>query len=221
MPINPLKTWWPAATAAVSIAVCMAVFATPALATDQVRTLPVFTGINSQGAFSLTIHAGQKQSVTMSGSDAALAKVESKVVDGVLVLSMPERSYSNSDDNKVRVTVYVETLTQFQMEGAGKTQLNNLSGTRFRLGYEGVGLVQATGKVDTLVLKAEGVGSVDTSALEAKHVDVHLQGVGSVKVHAKESLRAKVEGIGSLTYYGKPTRISKSVDGIGSIRAGD
>ena len=194
--------------------------ATPAWAAEQTRDVAVFQSITSQGAFQVTVNAGQKQLVVLSGSDTALARIETKVVDNTLVLSTSERKHSNQDD-KVRISINVETLKQFQMEGAGKTELNNLSGERFRLSYQGVGLLKANGKVQTLIIQAEGVGSINTRDLNAQHVDVSLEGVGSVQVRATESLRAKVDGIGSLTYYGKPSRISKSVDGIGKVSAGD
>ena len=192
----------------------------PAWAGDQTRDVGTFTSISSQGAYKMTVNVGQKQSVLLSGSDAALAKIETKVVDGVLIVSTSERS-SNSHDDSVRVSINVEQLSQFQMEGAGKTEISNLSGERFRLNYQGVGLLKASGKVQTFVLKAEGVGSVNARELDAQHVDVSLQGVGSAQVRATESLRAKLEGIGSLTYYGKPNRFSKQVDGIGRVASGD
>ena len=204
--------------AALSAGYWMAV--TPAWAAEQTREVAVFQSITSQGAFQVTVNVGQKQSVALSGSDTALARIEAKVVDNTLVLSTSERKHSNSDD-KVRISINVETLKQFQMEGAGKTEINNLSGERFRLNYQGVGLLKANGKVQTLIIQAEGVGSINTRDLDAQHVDVSLEGVGSVQVRATESLRAKVDGIGSLTYYGKPSRISKSVDGIGKVSAGD
>ena len=204
--------------AALSAGYWMAV--TPAWAAEQTREVAVFQSITSQGAFQVTVNVGQKQSVALSGSDTALARIEAKVVDNTLVLSTSERKHSSSDD-KVRISINVETLKQFQMEGAGKTEINNLSGERFRLNYQGVGLLKANGKVQTLIIQAEGVGSINTRDLDAQHVDVSLEGVGSVQVRATESLRAKVDGIGSLTYYGKPSRISKSVDGIGKVSAGD
>ena len=210
-----LKFWMAAAQAALLVA------AAPALAADQLREVPAFTAITSQGAFQVTVNVGQKQSVALSGAETVLARIETKVVDGVLVLTMPDHKSFNNDEKMARITINVEQLHQFQMEGAGKTELNHIATERFRLNYQGVGLLRANGKVQTFVLKAEGVGSVNARDLEAQHVDVSLQGVGSVKVWAKESLRAKVDGIGSLTYYGKPSRISKTVDGIGSISAGD
>ena len=200
-----------------------ALSALPVWAADQARDVATFTSVSSQGVYKMTVNVGQKQSVLLSGSDAALAKVSTKVVDGALVVSTTGRKPNTSghDADDVSVVINVEQLSQFQMEGAGKTDINNLSGERFQLNYQGVGLLNATGKVQTLVLKAEGVGSVNARDLEAKHVDVSLQGVGSVKVRATESLRAKLEGIGSLTYYGKPVRISKTVEGIGRMSAGD
>lgn len=194
--------------------------ANPALAAEQTRELPAFQAITSQGVFQVTVNVGQKQSVVLSGSDTALVRIETKVVDNTLVLSSPERKHL-TDDDKVRISINVEQLKQFQLEGAGKTELNNVSGERFRLNYQGVGLLKANGKVETLIIRAEGVGSINTRDLYAQHVDVSLEGVGSVQVRATESLRAKVDGIGSLTYYGKPSRISKSVDGIGRMVAGE
>lgn len=195
--------------------------ATPsAWALEQTRDVPVFQSITSQGPFSVTVNVGQKQSVVLSGSDTALARIETKVVNKTLVLSTPDRERVR-DEDKVRVSINVEQLGQFQLEGAGKTELNNLSGELFRLNYQGVGLLKANGKVQTLIIKAEGVGSINTRDLDAQHVDVSLEGVGSVQVRATESLRAKVDGIGLLTYYGKPARISKSIDGIGKVSAGD
>ncbi len=191
----------------------------PVWAAEKTRDVAAFQSITSQGAFQVTVNVGQKQSVVLSGTDTALARIQTKVVDNTLVVSSSGQKHS--DDDAVRVLINVEQLKQFQLEGAGKTEINNVSGERFRLNYQGVGLLKANGKVQTLIIKAEGVGSINTRDLEAQHVDVSLEGVGSVKVRATESLRAKVEGIGSLTYYGKPSRISKSVDGIGKISAGD
>ncbi len=213
-----LKTFF--RTSLVVVTVGSVLSALPAWAADQTRDVTAFTSISSQGAYKMSVNVGQKQALVLSGSDAALARIDTKVVDGALIVSTHDRNRSGRDDD-VHISINVEQLTQFQMEGAGKTEINNISAERFRLNYQGVGLLKATGKVQTFVLKAEGVGSVNAGELEAKHVDVNLQGVGSAKVRATESLRVKLEGIGSLTYYGKPARVSKTVDGIGRVAAGD
>ncbi len=211
--VNPI--WRPVA----AVVLCLGALA-PAYAADQARELAEFKSINSTGAFSVVVNVGQKQSVVVSGSDAVLARVGTQVVDGVLLLSTTERTHFSGDD-KARIVINVQRLDQYRMEGAGKTDLNNVQGERFKLYYQGVGMLRVSGKVQTFILDAEGVGAIDARDLVAQHADVSLQGVGSVQVRATESLRAKVDGIGSLTYFGKPSRISKSVDGIGHIAAGE
>jgi hypothetical protein len=133
---------------------------------------------------------------------------------------MPEEKNFKWKD-RIRIVIGVSQLNKFQMEGVGETTLNQLSGDEFLLRYQGVGALTANGKVQRFILKAEGVGSVNARDLDAKSVDARLEGIGSVKVRASESLNAKVEGLGSLTYYGKPGRVTQSAEGIGSIRAGD
>jgi hypothetical protein len=52
-------------------------------------------------------------------------------------------------------------------------------------------------------------------------LDVNFNGLGNVKITAKDTLNAVVNGMGNLTYYGKPRNVNKTVNGIGSVSAGD
>lgn len=189
-------------------------------AADETRELPGFTAISSQGAYRLVVTAGQKQSVVVSGDEGTLANLVTKVVGNELVISMPD-SKGFKFSERTTISIGVPELSKFQMEGAGRTELHNLAGESFQLNFQGVGSLQADGKVQRFVLKGEGVGSLNARELDAQYVHVTLQGVGSAKVRASNTLMAKLEGVGSLTYYGRPTHVTKSVDGVGSIRAGD
>lgn len=192
-------------------------------AAEQTRTLPDFKSISSKGAFKLVVEVGPKQSVTIRGEDWMLAQVTTEVVGDELVLSQQkdkDRRISIGD-NGVRVTITMPQLKQFQMEGAGMTELNHVSGERFELIYRGVGALGVNGKVDSFTLRAQGVGLLDARELSARRVDAVLEGVGSTSVRASETLNATVNGIGSLTYYGRPARVNKTVGGIGSVSAGD
>lgn len=207
--------------AIIAIAAVVA-FALPshAFAAQETRDLPAFNAIATQGAFTLVVNAGQKQSFEVSGDEAELATLETKVVDGELHISLPKKQSFKWGD-RLKITIGMEELQKMSMEGVGDTTLNALSGERFALRYQGVGYLNANGKVQHFVLKAEGVGAVNARKLEAQSVDASLQGVGSVSVRATDSLNAKVEGLGSLSYYGKPTHVRQSAEGIGSIRAAE
>ena len=210
-----MKKWFKTWLAASLVVASPLVFAA-----QETREVPEFKAIRSEGAYKLVVNVGKPQSVVLSADEDVLARLATKVVGEELVISMPEvKNYKYSD--KVTITIDVPTLTKFQMEGAGTSTLNNLSGERFQMNSQGVGRVAANGKVQNLVMRMEGVGSVNTRDVDAQNVDVKLEGVGSAKVRASESLNARVDGIGSLTYYGNPPKVTKRVDGIGSVRAGD
>lgn len=191
-----------------------------AFADEQTRNLPNFKSIKTRSAFSLVVEVGKTQSVQIKGSERFINNVTTEVIGDELVISYKEKNSVKISDNS-QVIISIPELSKFKMEGAGKTVLNNLSGPHFALSYEGAGLLVANGKVKSFTLRAEGVGLVETKDLIAEQVDARIEGVGSVSVNARDSLNATVQGIGSLTYYGHPRNVSKSVEGIGSVRAGD
>jgi hypothetical protein len=189
-------------------------------AEEQNRTLPAFKSIKSKSAMTLVVEVGKTQSVLIKGDEKFIASVSTEVVGDELVIASREKNSIKISDN-TQVIITVPELSRFKMEGAGSSTINNSAGERLDISYEGAGMLKANGKVKFLSLKAKGVGSVDTKNLIAEQVDVSLEGVGAVKVHASDRLKATVQGIGSLTYYGKPRSVSKSVEGIGSVSAGD
>ncbi|BBB67138.1 hypothetical protein UNDYM_2885 [Undibacterium sp. YM2] len=191
-----------------------------AFADEQTRNLPAFKSIKTRSAFSLVVEVGKSQSVQVKGNERFVNNVITEVIGDELVISYKEKNSIKVSDNS-QVIISIPELSRFKMEGAGKTVLNNLSGPHFALYYEGAGMLVANGKVKSFILRAEGVGLVETKDLIAEQVDAHIEGIGSVSVNARDSLNASVQGIGSLTYYGRPRNVSKSVEGIGSVRAGD
>ncbi|MFZ6751567.1 GIN domain-containing protein [Undibacterium sp. Ren11W] len=189
-------------------------------AEEQNRNLPAFKNIKSKSAMTLVVEVGKTQSVLVKGDAKFIASVSTEVVgDELVITSLEKNSIKISDNTQVLITV--PELNRFKMEGAGSSSINNAAGERLDIFYEGAGMLKAKGKVKFLSLKAKGVGLVDTKNLITEQADVSLEGVGAVKVYASERLKASVQGIGSLTYYGKPHSVSKSVEGIGSVNAGD
>ena len=85
----------------------------------------------------------------------------------------------------------------------------------------GVGSCELNGKVESFYVSVNGVGSVNARELIADDVVASLNGVGSVKLYAKNSLNASVNGIGGLTYFGNPAELILNDSGIGGITKGD
>ncbi len=98
-----------------------------------------------------------------------LAQVTTEVVGGELVLGMKDKDHRiKIGDDGLRITITLPVLKQFQMEGAGLTELNHVSGDSFELIYRGVGALGVNGKVDSFTLRAQGVGLLDARDLSAR-----------------------------------------------------
>jgi len=194
--------------------------ATSAHAGEQARSTPPFTAIDMQGAISLTVDAGSKQSLAVSGSDKFIDGVSTEVVNGVLRIRMRDKE-SNRKHGEQRIAITMPELRALTVEGAGVIKLNNIRGPRLDVDYQGAGKMDITGAVNTFRMKAEGVGQVDTRELIADDVNVDFEGVGGVRVYAKQRLDATVQGMGSLTYYGRPKIVNQRAEGLGKVSAGD
>jgi hypothetical protein len=192
----------------------------PLHAAESLREVAPFIAINCKGPISVTVDVGQTQSVRVSGDERFVAAVKTEVKDRELTISVPDNSYKNMHGDP-RVTITLPTLSRVKVEGAGETLLRKVNSDRLDISYQGAGHLQASGKVKYLRLSARGVGEVDTRALQAERVDVNFEGVGSVSVYASDLLNAIARGMGTLEYYGHPRTINKSVQGIGSVSAGD
>jgi hypothetical protein len=202
-----------------ALAAILSVAAT-AHADEQVRNAPAFTSISVHGPISIIVDAGKTQSLTLRGDARFLQDVTSEVVDGELRLRTREKkNFSWKGDP--RVVISMPALRALDVEGAGEIKLNGIRGERLDVNYRGAGSMGINGEVKTFKMKAEGVGEVDAKALLANDVEISFRGVGDVKVYAKNRLDAVVQGMGDLTYYGRPRTVNKSASGIGSVRAGD
>ncbi len=192
----------------------------PLHAAESVRQLAPFIAINCKGPINVTVAAGQSQSVRVSGDERFVAAVKTEVNERELTISLADKSFKTMHGES-QVTITLPTLSRVKMEGAGETLLRKINSDRLDISYQGAGHLQASGKVKYLRLSARGIGEVDTKDLQADRVDVNFEGVGSVSVYARELLNAVARGMGSLEYYGHPRTINKSVQGIGSVSAGD
>jgi hypothetical protein len=204
-----------------ALAAALSIAAT-AHADEQVRNAPAFASISVQGPMSVIVDAGKAQSLTVRGDAAFLRDLSSEVVDGELRLRLRDKDKKyTSTKGDPRIIITMPALRAVEVEGAGEIKLNQVRGERLDVSYRGAGSMGINGEVKTFRMTAEGVGEVDAKALLANDVDVRFRGIGDVKVYARNRLDAVVQGMGNLTYYGKPRTVNKSASGIGSVQAGD
>lgn len=185
---------------------------------SETREVKAFEWVEGGGAYTLTVEVGAPARLELRTDENLLPLVETKVSGGRLAI----RTLKNLRPTKgVEVTVATPKLRGLTIGGAVKGKVSGVDSERFSLKLSGAGSVELGGKAGELELSLSGAGSVRARGLEAKRATVRSSGAGSVQVFASESLEIDVSGVGSVTYFGKPEKIKKTVSGVGSIKAGD
>lgn len=183
---------------------------------SEVRSLPEFTGVELVGSADVNILLSDKQSVNVQADDNILPLIETKVVNGTLVVSTkPLTSITTS--NGIVVTVGIKSLQRLTLTGSGNMRVAAMSGPDLTIALPGSGDITVEGQSDHVSITLAGSGNVLCAALQTHAADVTLLGSGTITVFADQSLNANLAGSGTIRYGGNPPQISKHITGSGAI----
>ena len=133
------------------------------------REVEDFDRVDFSGSGEVTIRIGQEKSVTVTFDDNLIEMVETKVVDGELIIDV-NGSYHSSLG--LDIEIGTPQLVAASTSGVGDVEIHDAQGTDLRLSISGVGEITGTGQVDNLEVTVSGVGSAELRELKAKHVEV-------------------------------------------------
>ena len=186
---------------------------------SEMRKLSNFKAIEiTIGYDKILINCGEEPSIHISGDENILPLITTIISKGVLKFESDSTFETKADSEMI---INIKSIKDFTFDGVGKTVIHNLNENKFKCNINGVGSCELNGKVESFYVSVNGVGSVNARQLIADDVVASLNGVGSVKLYAKNSLNASVNGIGGLTYFGNPTELILNDSGIGGITKGD
>ena len=186
---------------------------------SEMRKLSNFKAIEiTIGYDKILMNCGQEPSIHISGDENILPLITTRISKGILRIESDSTFKTKADSE---IIINVKSLKEFTLDGVGETVIQNVNSEKFTCNINGVGSCELKGKVESFYVSVNGVGSVNAKQLIADDVVANLNGVGSVKLYAKNSLNASVNGIGGLTYFGNPTELILNDSGIGGITKGD
>lgn len=190
------------------------------------------------GMFNVNISQYDQESLEIFGSEDLVKKLKVKQTGDLLELTLNEKTGGGFFRKKgIRIDLTVADLKELAFDGAGNIKTEHaLSLDDLRIIGNGVGNIQLEieaksvdsklnfvgnmelkGEAESFYIVNEGIGNIDASKFTAQKVDLVSSGIGSVSVHCEDELSIEVNGIGSVTYTGKPTVISEKVSGIGKV----
>ena len=188
------------------------------------RVVGTFNRINVSSIADVTIVTGRPQKVVVSGDAELLAKLETKVVDGELLVrfqSNKRKVVIKESCCDFKVEIYVEDLTSLITSGVvktlfpEKTVLKNLKvncsgltemifkdldvSERLSIDISGAGSADINGTISDLEIDASGACNVSFSG-EARVMDLEVSGASSVNLsgHVGE-LSARASGVSNIT----------------------
>ena len=210
--------------------------------TEQ-REVSPFNRVELRGIGRLILSQGEKQSVSVTASEAVISHVRTDVRGGVLIVSLrwwPGIFFRISELKSLEMQLVVEDLEglkvsgagivesreriqvqemELQLSGAGEIRLE-FQGRRIETHLTGAGRVVLWGKAEEQVIRLTGAGSVQAEKLVTRSAQVHASGAGECRVHAMESLDVRLSGAGTIRYVGNP-QIQSRVTGMGTLASMD
>jgi hypothetical protein len=206
--------------------------------TEQ-REVSPFTRVDFRGIGRVIVSQGEKQSVSLTASDAVISRVRTEVRGDVLIVTLRwwlGLIWRIGDLKNLEVRLTVKELRGLKVSGAGSVESREriqaqeleirltgageihleVHGRKVITHLTGAGQIVLWGQADEQDVRLTGAGSVQAERLVTRSATVHSSGAGECRVHATESLDAKLSGAGSIRYLGNP-KIQSRVTGLGSV----
>jgi hypothetical protein len=193
-----------------------------------------FSELLLEGAFKVYLIQGKQSEVEVQTSDpAALDYLNVTNRNGVLHVHVDREPF---DFSRVSVFITFENMERLTIEGGiklrtrGYVELNDLfvrveGGAKIELQTkannisvesEGGVMFELDGVARSLDVELSGAGHIDAGELECKEVSFKIEGVGTGRVFATETLFAQINGVGKIRYLGNP-EVTENIEGLGSV----
>jgi Putative auto-transporter adhesin, head GIN domain len=187
----------------------------------------------------VTVTAGVKPSVKVSGDDNLVPFVESFVEDGQLVLRLEDNS-SISPKLPLRAEVVTGELDEVEVSGAaivkvkggtkvdrftagasGAAQLSveGVESSEAVVSASGASQVALSGSAASLKVDASGASRIKAQSFNVDDADVSISGASTVTLWANKSVSGDVSGASQLELHGGPAKQTVSISGAAQVIA--
>lgn len=204
----------------------------------EVRNVGDFWGIKVSGGIDVYLSQSSENALAISASSQKMKDdIDTRIVNGILVISYNSKSYSMNEKRNLRAYVSFKSLQS--IEGSGACDFNiqetlqsnvlrlNLSGACELKGkmdindmdarLSGASTAKVTGKITNLKLEASGASDMKNYGLHIENLIADLSGASDVKVFISNSLTVKASGASSLNYSGTPEKVAVHTSGASSV----
>lgn len=181
------------------------------------RDVGAFSSVDVSGAYEVEIVCQKQPGLEVEGDDNILPLVQTYVKNNTLYITS-EKGFNVKRAIKVRVST--NNIDGISSSGASQIRIAGVKNEQLMIETSGASKIDAAGETKSVEIESSGASKVEVKDLRAARVKVSLSGAGHANVYASEEVNADVSGASSVTYYGDPKVVNKSVSGAGSINKG-
>jgi Putative auto-transporter adhesin, head GIN domain len=197
-----------------AVLLCKAVLAAPPA--TQTRDVSEFHAIelDSSTPIAIDVQVGPAIHVEISGDADVVARIETRVRDGRLVVGTRDELHPQT---KTRVTITVPRLDAVAISGIGAIDATGVAAPSFAVSIGGTGSIKLAGVSSGAAYQIGGTGDIDAKNLSLKTASVAMEGTGHLALTASDAVQIAVEGVGDVDVFGHPKSVSKSISGVGHV----
>jgi Putative auto-transporter adhesin, head GIN domain len=184
----------------------------------ETRDVGDFDAIHIRGSARLNVRIGETESLSIQGPARSVKGLTTEVEGDTLHIRSRRKEWVfGQGESRLTVNVTLPKLDELKLEGSHDARLTGFDGGSSTIEIEGAANLEANGRLDELTVHMAGAGRANLRELIASEARVTVDGVGSVHVHATESLDATMNGVGAILYSGSPRDVDTSMNGVGTI----
>ncbi|MCZ3367003.1 MULTISPECIES: head GIN domain-containing protein [Methanobacterium] len=201
---------------------------------NQSKNVSGFNQVSVDGAGTVIITQGDKESLTVEAEDNIMQYITTNVSNNVLniritnpvVPTKPIKYYltvkdlnsiSYSGGGKIQSNGLNTNSLTININGAGEGSLSNLNVKALKIIISGAGKLTMSGTANNQDISISGAGEYNAGDLTSKIATITISGAGRGTVKVSNSLNAVVNGAGQISYIGNP-QVTKQLNGAGSIK---
>jgi len=201
----------------------------------QGRVIADVRRIELRGPIGLVIKQGGVEQLTLHTDDNIVGLIQTTVNDGVLRIGVrPGASFRTR--HAIGATVQLTSLSAITVvgpgevtcdgldaesldvtaSGPGEVRIDTLHSAAITVLLQGSGAVRLSGNSARQSFVIDGSGELDAAELVGRAVAVRVNGSGTAKLWATQSLSVDIRGSGNVRYRGQPT-LTSSLQGSGRL----
>lgn len=202
------------------------------------RNIKSFQAIDAKGVCNIHLKQGNQEELVLESKKDILDLIITEVRGGTLYIDWKEGSKTKKF-SKLNIYITFKELNELDVEIVGNIYSENtITATNFEIDHAGVGNVdldldcqnieaefsmvgniELSGSADNVSIESNCTGNIDASDLKAKHLVLDNASIGTVRVHADETISIETSGVGTVHYSGDAQVERIDASGIGKVKS--